>query len=113
MPPVLFRSLLAADRKATEQLNEVGKVHALEKVQALSAELAGATRFTGAQAVTSRQFATGSGIYQAGEVAKSAFFVMSGEINLFPPGCPVPHETVGAGLIFGDREVALDSPQQF
>jgi nitric-oxide synthase len=113
MPPELFRSLLAADRKAAERLNEAGKTQALEKLQALSAELADASRFEDSQGMTSRQFPAGAAIYQAGEAATSAFFVLSGEVNLFPPGCPVPHETVGAGIIFGDREAASDSPRQF
>lgn len=113
IPPETFQSLLAADQQASERLNAAGKNQAIEKLQALSAELAEATRLTTAEAMVSRQFPSGAVIYQQGDAATSAFFVLSGSVNLFPPGCPVPHETIGVGLIFGDREISSNSPRQF
>ncbi len=109
----LFRSLLAADGKAAARLNEAGKTQAIEKLRALSAELGEATLRAESEAMVPRQFPAGEMIYRAGDAAKSAFFVLTGEVNLFPPGCPVPIETIGAGLIFGDREAVSGSARQF
>lgn len=111
--PDLFRNLLASDRKAAEKLNQAGKTQALEKLRALSAELADTTGIADAGLMTPRQFPAGATIYQAGEPSQVAFFILSGSVNLHPPGCPVPHETVGSGLIFGERDVTVDSPRQF
>lgn len=111
--PELFRSLLASDGKATARLSEAGKTQAIEKLRALSAELGDATCIAESESMVPRQLPPGEVIYSAGEAAQSAFFVLTGEVNLFPPGCPVPHETIGAGLIFGDREVMTNSARHF
>lgn len=105
IPEACFRALLELDAEAAARLAEAGRVQALEKLQALSAELAVITRLAPSGAPTPRQFSTGDAIYHVGEQASSAFFVLSGRINLFPPGCPVPHETLGSGMIFGEKEV--------
>ncbi|MFM7131772.1 MAG: cyclic nucleotide-binding domain-containing protein, partial [bacterium] len=113
IPPELFRSLLAIDSQAAERLNEAGRNQAIEKLRVLSAELADSARFAASASMTPRQFPAGTTIYQPGQPAKAAFFVLAGSVNLFPPGCPVPHETLGAGLIFGDREVIQDTPRPY
>jgi len=109
----IFRHLLSLDSKAAERLNALGKKQAFDKLQALSAELADASRNAPASDPTPRQFSAGSVIYEAGSSAHCAFFVLSGMVDLFPPGCPVPHESVGQGLIFGEQEVVSGSPRQF
>lgn len=113
IPPNIFQSLLSADHKAAEMLHAAGKNQALEKLRALSAELADATRIARSEGMAPKQFPLGATIYQPGDATTSAFFVLSGSVNLFPPGCPVPHETIGVGLIFGEREIATKSRRHY
>lgn len=105
IPEACFRLLLALDADAAARLAEAGRVQALEKLHTLSAELAVITRMAPSDAPMPRQFSPDTAVYRVGEQASSAFFVLAGQINLFPPGCPVPHETLGSGMIFGEKEV--------
>lgn len=113
IPPELFRSLLAIDSHASERLNEAGRAQAIEKLRVLSAELADSARIAASGSMTPRQFPAGASIYKAGSPANAAFFLLSGSVQLFPAGCPVPHETLGSGLIFGDREVIQNLPRPY
>lgn len=113
IPAETFRELLEADPAAASQLAEKGRSQALQKLQALSLELTEATGQTATDIPIPRPFSTGAKIYAGGEDARSAFFVLSGRVDLFPKGCPVPHESIGPGLIFGENEVLGDTPRRF
>lgn len=113
IPAKCFRALLASDTDAASRLHKSGLVQVLEKMQALSAEMAEMARMAPADLPTSRQFSYGSTIYRAGDAPSSAFFVLSGQVNLLPPGCPLPHENVGPGIIFGEAEVISGAPRLY
>lgn len=51
-----------------------------------------------------RQLAAGERLYEAGRPNTGTFGIVSGQIGLFPPGCPVPQEVLGPGLLVGDRD---------
>lgn len=109
----VFRELISSDAEAAARFDEAGRVQSLEKLRALSAELAAVTGTGGSGAPTSRQFSAGDAVYRAGETGSAAFFILSGQINLLPPGCPVPHETLGPGIIFGETEAASHLPRRY
>ncbi len=113
IPTSLFRTLLEADPGAAAGLADTGKRQAIEKLKALSAEMAAASGFSPANAPTPLQFPAGTSIHSAGQPACSAFFVLSGRIDLFPPGCPVPHESLGPGMLVGAQDVITGSPRKF
>ena len=51
-----------------------------------------------------RQLVPGEVLYEAGSPGSGVFGIVSGQIGLFPPGCPVPHEVLGPGLLVGERD---------
>jgi len=105
IPSRVFKALLAEDSTAVAKLEEEGRRQVFEKLRRLHEEVAELT----AQQIlpdrlTTRQFEPGALIYRVGEPARSAFFVVSGEVDLVRPGGSEPEKTVGEGLVFGEEE---------
>jgi len=111
IPGEAFRALLAGDEHARAVLAARGADQSLGRLQALTRELGSLTSERPAALPTSRQLAPGAVLFAPGEPAGAAFFVVSGQVGLFHPGCPVPHESIGPGLLFGEREVLDESPR--
>lgn len=111
IPGDAFRSLLAGDARARSVLADRGTDQSLGRLQALARELGSLTGERPAAPPTSRQLASGAVLFAPGEPAEAAFFVLSGQMGLFHPGCPVPHESIGPGLLFGEREVLESRPR--
>ena len=109
LPAGLFRDCLEADASAAAKLDEAGRQQALDKLRSLSAELASEAAWQ--QTPTPRQWAAGAVIFQPGDPANCAYFVVSGQVGLHAPGCPVAHETVGPGLMLGERELQAQQPR--
>jgi nitric-oxide synthase len=109
LPAGLFRDCLDADAGASARIDETGRQQALEKLRLLSAELATTTHWQ--QTPTPRQWPTGSVVFEPGSPADCVYFVVSGQVALHAPGCPVAHETVGPGLMIGERDVMAGSPR--
>jgi|GEM_PF-3782188 len=105
IPSRVFKALLAEDSMAVAKLEEEGRRQVFEKLRRLHEEVA---EMTARQAVpdrlTTRQFEPGAAIYRVGEPACSAFFVVSGQVDLVHPSCLEPEKTVGEGLVFGEDE---------
>lgn len=51
-----------------------------------------------------QQLAAGEVLFESGSSGTGVFGVVSGQIGLFPPGCPVPQEVLGPGLLVGERD---------
>jgi nitric oxide synthase oxygenase domain/subunit/ferredoxin-NADP reductase/CRP-like cAMP-binding protein len=111
VPGDAFRLLLAGDERARTVLADRGADQSLGRLQALARELGSLTGERPAVLPTALQLAPGAVLFGPGESAGSAFFVLSGQVGLFHPGCPVPHESIGPGLLFGEREVLEARPR--
>ncbi len=113
LPSPVFKALLAEDSTAVAKLEEEGRRQAFEKLRRLHQEVA---ELTAQQIVpdrlTTRQFEPGAMIYRVGEPAQSAFFVVSGEVDLFQPLSAEPEKTVGEGLVFGEEEAVSGQSRQ-
>lgn len=113
IPSRVFKALLAEDSTAVAKLEEEGRRQVFEKLRRLHEEVA---ELTAQQVVpdrlTTRQFEPGAMIYRAGEPARSAFFVVSGEVDLLQPSCAEPEKTVGEGLVFGEEEAVSGLSRQ-
>ena len=105
LPGTEFKALLAGDATARLHLAISGRSQSREKLLALFGELGELTEQAPIAAPIPRQLTAGTVLFSAGDTAAHAYFVLSGEMGLFHPGCPVPHETIGPGLLLGDREV--------
>ena len=101
----IFKALLAEDSSALGKLEQEGRRQVFEKLRRLHQEVAELTSLENASdQLTTRQFEPGAAIYLVGEPAMSAFFVVSGQVDLIRPSCSEPEKTVGEGLVFGEEE---------
>lgn len=107
----VFRTMLAGDERARASLAARGAQQSLGRLQALASELGSLALNQPATPPTSLQLSAGAVLFSPGEPAAAAFFVISGAVGLFHPNCPVPHESVGPGLLLGEREVADALPR--
>lgn len=111
LEPEPFIELIKADAQAKTKIEQMNVSQSECKLKALAADFT-KLAFEGRAIPPSRQYETGAVIYSANEEADSAYFVLSGEVHFFYPGCPVPHETVGTGFLFGDRDVLEGKPRR-
>ncbi len=107
-----FRELLRSDAAARDRLADRALTYARNKLQALAAELVELANRALTPASAVWQVPAGTPLYRAGERADKAYFLFSGEISLFHAGCPVPHETLRSGLLFGESEVLAGVPRR-
>lgn len=113
IPSRIFKQLLLEDSTAVATLEEVGRRQVMEKLRRLHeevAELAAAQTESGR--LMTRLFQPGAAVYRAGEQAGSAFFVLSGQVDLFRPGCAEPEKSIGEGLVLGEAETTAGLPRQ-
>lgn len=107
-----FRELLKTDASARDRIADRALQYARNKLQTLAVELAELANRDTSPASAVRQFSAGTALYRSGEPASQAFFLLSGEVSLFHAGCPVPHETLRSGLLFGESEVLAGVPRR-
>lgn len=113
IPSRVFKSLLAEDSTAVAKLEEEGRRQVLEKLRRLHQEVAELTAHPAVPGrLTTRQFEPGAAIYKVGEPAGSAFFVVSGQVDLFGPSESKPEKSVGEGLVFGESEAVAGLPRR-
>jgi nitric-oxide synthase len=109
LPGALVGSKIAADPAAGATLQRQSVENAWRKWRALAAELAGVS--AAAPAVV-RQLRVGEVLFEPGDPPTHAYFVLGGEIGLWHPGCPEPSETIGPGLVVGERGTLAGRPRQ-
>jgi nitric-oxide synthase len=107
-----FRELIKADAAARERMAERALQYARNKLQTLAVELAELANRDNSPATAVRQVVAGTPLYRTGDPADKAFFLLSGEVSLFHAGCPMPHETLRSGLLFGESEVLAGVPRR-
>jgi nitric-oxide synthase len=107
-----FRELLRADAAARDRMADRTLQYARNKLQTLAVELAELANRGISPASAVRQVSAGTALYRSGEPADKAYFPLSGEVSLFHAGCPVPHETLRSGLLFGESEVLAGVPRR-
>ncbi|NBV45791.1 MAG: hypothetical protein EBR86_09170, partial [Planctomycetia bacterium] len=100
VPGAAFGARIAADPVATATLQRQSVENGWRKWKALAAELAGGS--TAAPALP-RQLRAGEVLFEPGDPSTHAYFVLGGEIGLWHPHAPTPHETIGPGLLVGER----------
>jgi nitric-oxide synthase len=108
LPGAVFGSTVAADPAADAAMQRQSVENAWRKWKALAAELAGAAA---AGPALPRQLRTGEVLFEPGDPSTHAYFVLSGTIGLWPPGCPEPSETIGPGLLVGERGTLAGRPR--
>ncbi|MEY2726855.1 MAG: hypothetical protein RLZZ458_2722 [Planctomycetota bacterium] len=105
VPGNLFRDLLTADPRAADQLSTRAVRYALNKLGLLASELSQLANPEQLPQGAVRQYPAGAPIYQVGDFAESACFLLAGEVALTQQGSSQPTETIRAGLLFGQAEV--------
>ena len=105
VPGSIFRELLASDPRAAEQLSSRAVRYALNKLGLLASELSQLANLEQLPQGAVRQYPAGTPVYQVGDFAESACFLLAGEIALTQQGSSQPSETIRAGLLFGQTEV--------
>ncbi|MFM9058758.1 MAG: nitric oxide synthase oxygenase [Planctomycetaceae bacterium] len=109
LPGALGGARIANDPAAGATLQRQSVENAWRKWRALASELAGAT---GAAPAQPRQLRAGEVLFEPGDPSPHAYFVLAGEIGLWHPGCPEPSETIGPGLLVGERGTLAGRPRQ-
>ncbi len=113
IPSDVFKVLLAEDSTAVAKLEQEGRRQVFEKLRRLYEEVAELTSLqTASDQLKTRQYESGAAIYRLGEAASSAFFVVSGQVDLVRASCTEPDQTVGEGLVFGEEEAVSGELRQ-
>ena len=107
-----FRKLLRNDKAAADRLSARTVRYALNKLGVLAAELAQQTELQNAPQAAVRQFPAGTTLYQAGQPAEHAWFLLAGEVALTRADSTLPSETIRAGLLFGQADVLAATPRR-
>ena len=98
-----LRELLSGAPDTRQRLAAGARTMTANKLRILAAELSSfADGHSGGQPRV-RHLEAGEQAYSAGDQVKSAFFILSGDLQFFHPGCPMPHESAGAGMLVGER----------
>lgn len=109
VPGAIFNARVASDPVAEALLHRQSVENGWRKWKALAAELAGGTE---AGPAASRQLEAGEVLFEPGDPSTHAYFVLAGEIGLWHPGCPEPSETIGPGLLVGERGTLAGRPRR-
>lgn len=112
LPGQQFRQLLSASPAAADQLQSRTIRYALNKLGVLAEELAQQADLQRAPQGAVRQFPAGTTLYQAGQSADTAWFLLAGEIALTQADSTQPSETIRAGLLFGQSDVLAGCPRR-
>jgi nitric-oxide synthase len=108
LPGGMFGASIAADPHAAAAMQRQSVDNAWRKWRALAAEFAGETV---AGPSPPRQLRAGDVLFEPGDPSTHAYFVLSGAIGLWPPGCAEPSETIGPGLLVGERGTLAGRPR--
>ena len=108
LPAGVFAPGVAADPAEAAASQRQPTDDAWRKWKALAAELAGSST---AGPALSRRLRAGEVLFEPGDPSTHAYFVLSGTIGLWQPDCTEPGETIGPGLLVGERGTLAGRPR--
>lgn len=108
LPAAVLVPGIARDEDAAAEVQRQSADDAWRNWKALAAELAGPDS---AGPAVPRRLRAGEVLFEPGDPSTHAYFVLTGTIGLWQPDCTEPGESIGPGLLVGERGTLAGRPR--